>query len=331
MRATGKPPALAALAALLFLLLALAAPAAADLPTGGRVIKVAPGTPISVPSIAASLAQDGDVVEIAAAEYAGDVAVWRQDNLTIRGVNGRPHLKAAGKAAEAKAIWVIRGDNVRIENIEFSGARVRDLNGAGIRSEGAGLVIENCYFHHNEMGVMSGKNLKSDIVIRNSEFFANIVPPHDGWEIGHNIYIGTVRSFTLVGSKIHGARHGHNVKSRAAVNNIIDNEIFDGPDGRSSYLIDLPAGGVAVIRGNRLHRNASPDNTTLISYGAEKALHAENSLRVIANRIINDYRKGIFIHNHLQVPAEVVENHFTGPGTLLRGPGKLIDNRRTGG
>src|SRR5690606_3203266 len=53
MRATGKPPALAALAALaalLFLLLALAAPAAADLPTGGRVIKVAPGTPISVPS-----------------------------------------------------------------------------------------------------------------------------------------------------------------------------------------------------------------------------------------------------------------------------------------
>lgn len=318
---------------LMLLLLFFLTPGAAlaDLPTGGRTIKVAPGTPISAPSVAASLAQSGDTILIEAAEYVGDVAVWRQDNLVIRGVNGRPHLKAAGKAAERKAIWVIRGDNVRVENVEFSGAAVADLNGAGIRSEGAGLIIENCYFHHNEMGVMSGKNLKSDIVIRNSEFYANVIAPHDGWEIGHNIYMGTIRSFTLVGSKVHGAQSGHNVKSRAAVNNIIDNEIYDGSDGRSSYLIDLPAGGVAVIRGNRLHRNAKPENTTLISYGAEKALHGENSLLVVDNRITNDYRRGIFIHNHLKAPAQIVDNEFIGPGTLLRGPGQLIDNRRTGG
>lgn len=291
------------------------------------VIEVAPGTAVPTPSAAAKIAKDGDTVLIAAADYRGDVAVWRQDNLILRGVGGRPHLIADGKAAQAKAIWVIAGDNVTVENIEFSGAAVRDLNGAGIRAEGAGLTIENCYFHGNEMGVMSGKNLNSDIVIRNSEFFANIVKPHPGWEIGHNIYIGTIRSFTLIGSKIHGAQSGHNVKSRAAHNIIIDNDIYDGPQGRASYMIDLPAGGVAILRNNRIHQGRNPENSTIVSYGAEKNLHPENRLLVVGNRIVNDSRSAIFVRNHLNIEAELVDNQFIGPGRPLRGPGRVTETQ----
>ena len=111
------------------------------------VIKVGSEMPYTRPSEAAKVAKDGDVIEIMSGIYMYDAAVWRQNNLTIRGVDGRAHLKADGTAAEGKAIWVVKGNNTIVENIEFSGARVRDKNGAGIRQEGSGLTIRKCYFH----------------------------------------------------------------------------------------------------------------------------------------------------------------------------------------
>ena len=64
--------------------------------------------------------------------YTGD-AISRAlaEIVTLRGVGGRPHLKALGNSAGGKAIWVIVGDNAVVENIEFSGAKVRGRNGAG--------------------------------------------------------------------------------------------------------------------------------------------------------------------------------------------------------
>ncbi len=84
---------------------------------------------------AARLAKDGDTIEILPGEYLGDVAVWSQKRLTIRGIGQRPVLVADGKSAEGKAIWVIRNGDFLIENIEFRGARVVHGNGAGIRFE----------------------------------------------------------------------------------------------------------------------------------------------------------------------------------------------------
>ena len=116
----------------------------------GNVIRVGPSEKIRLPSQAARVARDSDVVEITGATYIGDVAVWRQSDLTLRGVGGRPHFMAAGAHAGGKAIWVIKGNDVRVENIEFSGARVPDLNGAGIRFEGTNLTISRSYFHDND-------------------------------------------------------------------------------------------------------------------------------------------------------------------------------------
>ncbi|MGH8645852.1 MAG: right-handed parallel beta-helix repeat-containing protein, partial [Gammaproteobacteria bacterium] len=120
-----------------------------SLASQAAVLEVGPGKKYAKPSEAANAAGDGDVIEIMAGTYMYDVAIWAQNDLTIRGVGGRAHLQADGAAAGEKAIWVIEGDNVTIENIEFSGARVRDRNGAGIRQEGTNVTIRNCYFHHN--------------------------------------------------------------------------------------------------------------------------------------------------------------------------------------
>ena len=73
--------------------------------SGGQILSVGPGKAFSVPSKAAKVARDGDIIEILAGTYRGDVAVWRANNLVIRGVGGRVVLDAAGKSAGGKAIW----------------------------------------------------------------------------------------------------------------------------------------------------------------------------------------------------------------------------------
>jgi hypothetical protein len=175
------------------------------------VLSVGAKRELKRPSAAAQIARDGDVIEIDAGIYDGDAVVWRQHRLTIRGVGGRAHLRADGAQAEDKAIWVVRGNDTTIEGIEFSGAKVPDGNGAGIRLEGAGLTVRDCYFHDNENGILTSANPASDIVVEHSEF------AHNGFGDGytHNLYIGNVRSFTLRFSYVHQALVGHNVKSRA--------------------------------------------------------------------------------------------------------------------
>ena len=103
------------------------------------VLRVGAKRELKRPSAAAEIARDGDVIEIDAGIYDGDTAVWRQHRLTIRGVGGRAHLRADGAEAEDKGIWVVKGNDTTIESVEFSGARVRHENGAGIRLEGADL------------------------------------------------------------------------------------------------------------------------------------------------------------------------------------------------
>jgi hypothetical protein len=99
-----------------------------------RVLHVGPGQRYRKPSQAIAAARPGDEIQIDArgnGAYRGDVCAWSTIHLTIVGVHGRAHIDAAGQSSELKAIWVIAGNDTTIENIEFSGARVPDQNGAG--------------------------------------------------------------------------------------------------------------------------------------------------------------------------------------------------------
>ncbi len=287
-----------------------------------RILLVGPKQKYTLPSQAAHVARDGDIIEITTGTYRGDVTAWRANNLTIKGVGGLATLIADGKSVRGKAIWVIKGNNTRIENIKFVGARVRDKNGAGIRQEGAGLHLSNCVFRDNEEGILSGSNLESDIVIENSEFAYN------GHENGksHNIYIGRVRSFTLRNSYIHHAYIGSNVKSRARTTNIINNRIMDEHDGRGNYSIDISNGGIASVRGNLIHQSPYTENYHMIAFGAEKLAYIHNKLDVINNTMVNDRSSGRFIWNRSNRPAKVYNNIFVGAGTIVRGSATVHGN-----
>ncbi len=286
-------------------------------------IRVGPGWAYSTPSAAAAVAKDGDIVEILAGTYSADVAVWVQNNLTIRGVHGRAHLLAGGKSAEGKGIWVIKGNQTKIENIEFSGAAVSDGNGAGIRQEGAGLTLRGCYFHDNENGILAGENLSSDIVIENTEFANN----GNGDGSTHNLYIGKVRSFTLRFSYSHHAKSGHNVKTRASLNYILYNRIMDEQDGTSSYAVDIPNGGTAYLIGNLLQQGPETENYHVVSYGSEGLSYSKNEIYVVNNTFVNDRHDGVFVRVQSgAAPVEIINNIFYGPGTTLSGIGRSRTN-----
>ena len=284
-----------------------------------ETLRVGPQHVLKKPGEAAAIAKDGDTIEIEAGEYPGDSTVWRANNLIIRGIGKiRAHMSAGPKLAQDKAIWVIKGDNTTVESIEFSGAKVEDRNGAGIRQEGAGLVVKNSYFHHNQNGILSGANLQSDILVEHSEFFAN--GHGDGYS--HNIYIGEVNSFTLRFSYSHGAYIGHQVKSRAKENYILYNLLADNADGQSSYLLDLPNGGLSLVIGNIFQQGYDTENSTFFSYGMEKELHSNSALYVTSNTFVNKKDTGFFINaSRFHSAAIVANNIFAGKGRLDMGAG----------
>ena len=159
------------------------------------MLKVGPGQRFATPCAAFAVARDGDRVTIDGAgskDYRGDVCTITADRLVIKGVNGRPHIRAAGQNAQGKAIWVVTGDDTTIVNVRMSGARVPDRNGAAIRQEGTDLTLKRVHFHGNEMGLLAGDDPDSDIRIRRSRFADNGFG--DGYS--HNIYVNHVRSLT---------------------------------------------------------------------------------------------------------------------------------------
>ena len=297
------------------------------LPRAGQPIKpatliVGPQERIRTLTEAAKLARDGDVIEIRPGEYRGQPAVWTQDNLIIRASSTRPTLHADGKNAEGKALWVVRGGSVRIENIEFRGVRVRDGNGAGIRFERGRLVIHRCAFIDNEMGILTGNSPEMTLEISDSEFAG---AARHNVDLHHLLYVGAIGRFVLTGSRFENGYLGHLVKSRARENDVRYNLLADGPDGRASYELEFPNGGITYVIGNVIEQSAGTDNPVMIAYGSEGQRWPDNALYLAHNTLVNDRHAGTF----LRVAAEkfsgntevwILNNLTVGNGDLFRPP-----------
>jgi hypothetical protein len=281
----------------------------------GRTMRVGPTQPYSTPSAAAAAARDGDTIEIASGDYHGDVAVWTANRLHIVGLNPRPHIFADGNDAQGKGIWVIRGDDVMVENVEMSGAHVADHNGAAIRPEGRNFTLRNAYLHDNENGLLTGANTLSEIVIDHCEFARN----GGGEGMTHNLYVGAVAKLTVSRSYLHHAIGGHNLKSRALVSVLTDNRLADETDGRASYEADFPNGGRVSLAFNIFQKAPSGENMTLVSYGAEGLAPGGTHEFVAKGNTFISQRPGgarfIFLAPGLQ-STNINSNIFAGNGTL---------------
>lgn len=303
---------------------AAAAPAAVPAPqdkAGRRVLKVGPTRTLQTPGVAAKEARDGDAIEIDPVEYFGDVAIWRANNLTIRGAGGRPVLDAGGQAAEGKGIWVTKGSNITIEDIVFQNARVRDKNGAGIRAEGANLTIRRCLFKSNEDGILAANAPTSTILVENSEF----ADSGHGDGQSHAIYVNQIARFVFRFNYVHGTKIGHHVKTRATENVIAYNLLYDGESGTSSYAIDLNDPVVALVIGNVIQQSKFTDNSSQIQIGAKFAPEGA-AVWIVNNTVISDRHEGIFLLNNSPIEAQLRNNLLVGPMAMVKGRGAASDN-----
>ncbi|WP_227496544.1 right-handed parallel beta-helix repeat-containing protein [Massilia litorea] len=296
---------------------AIAAPASAATRSVGY------GKTYATPCKAFAAAAAGDVIEIQAGTYTGDVCYIAPSNLTIRGVNGRPKIAAGGKSAGGKAIWVVSGNNITIDNVEMYGAKVVDKNGAALRLEGTNFTMRNSFLHDNENGILSGVNTASTIVLENNEF------GHNGYGDGysHNVYIGKAGKLTFRYNYSHDANVGHNLKTRALYNTIAYNrfsslrsgETGSTAAGKPSYEIDVPNGGTTFIIGNVIMQPVGGNNPNIVAYGEEGVSGYATDLYVVNNTFINDESsRGYFVMvgGGVTTPAKLINNLFSGYGPM---------------
>ena len=290
-------------------------------PAVAEVITVGPGEAVTRIADAARIARDGDTVLIKPGAYRGDVAVWLQRELEIRGLGPRPVLIADGQLAEGKGIWVLRNGRFRIRNIEFRGARTPVGNGAGIRFERGTLDLADCVFEDNQMGLLSGNEADSELRIANSVFGH---APRGGALLPHLLYVGRIGRFVLEGSRFQQGHRGHLVKSRARVNEVRYNWLADGAGGTASYELEFPEGGDTQVVGNLIAQSAATENPAIVSYGAENGRWPVNRLQLAHNTLINDGDKpGQFLRVWFErLPADT---RVTTRNNLLAGPGSFVE------
>lgn len=301
------------LTALLVLLLGLTSAGSA------AILEVGPNRPLTVPSEAARIAQDGDTIAIDAGDYI-DCAVWTQRDLVIEGKGRGAVIRR--RVCDGKGVFVTVGDRITLRNLTFAEARAPSHNGAGIRAEGRDLTVRNCRFIDNENGILSAPAPDSTILVTRSEFRGNGTCES---ACAHAIYAGEIGLLRVERSRFSDTRQGHDIKSRARRTEVMDNVIEDGTDGSSSYLIDIPNGGATLIRGNRMAKGPHSDNPgTAISIGAEGVSNPTPWILVRNNRFINRQPvHTVFVRNFTGTEARLTGNVLRGDVTPLDGPGSV--------
>jgi hypothetical protein len=278
-------------------------------PAPARELAVGPTRVLKVPSQAATIAANGDIIRIDPGTYA-DCAIWRASHLLIEAAG--PGVVIAGKTCAGMGIFITRGAGITIRGITFADASVAWHNGAGIRAAGDNLTVEESRFLRNENGILAGGSPNSVLRITDSTFAGNgacIDACAHGVYAGERILLLDIDHCVFMDTKV-----GHDIKSRARNTVVRDSVIEDGPNGTSSYLIDIPNGGNVLIQSNTMEKGAHSDNPdTAISIGEEGVKNPTGVLIVRDNMFHSDVPVPTsFVRDSTAVPVAMVDNTISG-------------------
>jgi len=224
--------------------------------------------------------------------------------------------------------------NLTVNGLVFTGAHIVNAlggNGAGIRDQNtdpAGrLVIQNSVFSGNQEGVLTGDNAGQMVTVVNSSFINNGNPDVNYFQ--HGLYVNQAYSLTVSNSLFCGQLIGHEIKSRAQVTMINNNQIYDGAadpaqqcnTGSSSLAIDVANGGTATISGNQIVQGSTSANYKLVDYGEEGLWYTSNSLLVSGNDFTSTGTpNATAVYDPNCVPARLPNNNYTGITTIVDPP-----------
>ena len=173
-------------------------------------------------------------------------------------------LKATKNLPNEKGI-ILTVASLTVNGLTFTGAKITNGlggNGAGIDET---ITIVNSHFVNN------GNS--------NSSYFQ------------HGLYVNQAKMLSISNSLFCGQLIGHDVKSRAAVTMIQNNQFYDGAAnsvlgcnaGSTSLAIDVPNGGAVTISGNQIIQGAGSQNYKMVDYGEEGLAYSYNSFLVSQN------------------------------------------------
>ncbi len=284
-----------------------------------RTLEVGAGKEYKLPSEAVAAAKNGDTIAVHPGKYF-DCAIVRQSDLTIEGIGAGAVM--TDKPCGGKAILVTAGNNVTIKNLTLQRVRVPDKNGAGIRAEGGNLTVIDTRFLDNENGILGSNRREAEVRVIGSEFNGNgKCEP----QCAHDIYINHIALLRVERSKFAMTREGHHIKSRAFRTEVINNDLRDDQEGRSSYLIDVPNGGSLIVDGNMMQKGLKTENQAFaIMIGAEGVTQPTDEILIKNNRFTNDQNlPTTFVRNMTATPAQLIGNVFKGEVRPLEGDGTV--------
>ncbi len=297
----------------------------------GTTILTVGGASGDYPTIAAAAAaadEDTDVandyvIRVAPGTYTNDSPqVTRPMTIEAAVPGSTVILNAPAPLANEKGI-ILASASLTVDGLTLENANIANSlggNGAGIRDEDTRpddiLVVRNSIFINNQMGILTDANIPLNTILINNLFMnnGNTNPSH--W--GHSIYLGSNNSaLVAIGNEICGTNIGHDIKSRAAINLIENNTLYDGAAdanqrsckvGSASFAVDLPNGGVAVAVANTIIRGTASQTPIMFAYGEEGLVYSTNSISFIDNAMDNTGANVTGIYDNPSTPIPVAGN-----------------------
>jgi Periplasmic copper-binding protein (NosD) len=284
-----------------------------------RTLSVGPTAAYRTLASASAASRPGDIIAIQPGSYS-QCAVIRTSGITIKAASGRVVLN--NTACSGKAALVIAGNDVVVDGLRFSGIRVADGNGAGIRFEGRNLTVRNSVFSDSQTGILTSSISRGTLTIQNSRFQSLGNTPSERAN-SHGVYVNGMDTVVVTGSQFIGTRKGHHLKSRAKSTTVTGSTFDDGATGTASYHIDISNGGNLLVRNNVFVKGPNASNRgAVIMIGAEAQTNPTGSLVVTDNQVRSLLTRGLpaFVANRTNVPVRLSNNRLTGRIVEVSGP-----------
>ena len=303
--------------ALAIAVLASAAPVNVAL---ARTLEVGAGREFASPSAASQAAKPGDRVQIQPGEYF-DCATWSQRGLVVEGMGTPDKVVMTDKACGGKALFITTAPDITIRNLTLTRARVADGNGAGIRAEAPGLVVERVRFINNQNGILAGFD-GGTVTVRDSEFTRNGTCEA---ACAHGIYAGKLDLLRVENSRFTDTRQGHHIKSRALRTEVVGNTIIDGPTGTASYMVDISNGGSVLVQNNTMEKGVNAENHLgAVMIGMEGVSQPTRNITIEGNTFRNaGTYPTFFVVNRTATEAVLRNNRISGSAKPLSGDGDV--------
>jgi hypothetical protein len=242
-------------------------------PATARTLQVGPDAEYRSFADAVAKAHDGDTIDLAPGEYF-ECAMIRQRDLTLQGAGDATVI--TDRTCYGKGLLVVQADNLTVRDLVLARARVPDLNGAGVRLEANGLLLERVRFLNNQVGVLAGQAGSGEIVVRDCTF-------RDGGVTGERptaaLLVAGVARLLVERSSFSDVKGGQ-ISTGAARTELLGNRIETGVEPGASYAV-LLNGGALLMRDNvlALGPNPPPRNAAVLA--------VDGTVELRGNRLLN--------------------------------------------